>query len=95
MPERPDLEKEDSSGHHASLHAFAAFLAEKEAATTAEAIKFAAEGAGIWSKSKAGVGRWMLELGSYLTRDLERQNEEKVRLTTDMALRPLRRMGLR
>jgi phospholipase C len=95
MPDRPDLEKEDASDHHTALHAFAAFLAEKEDVTTSEAIRFAAETAGVWSKSKAAVGKWMLKLGNYLTMDLEKQNKAKVRLTTDMALRPLRRIGLK
>jgi phospholipase C len=95
IPQRPDLEKEDSSGHHAALHAFAAYLAEEKDAVTAEAIKMAARGAGVWSKSKATLGKWMLRVGSYLIGDLERQNEQKVRLTTDVALRPLHRIGLK
>jgi len=94
MPERPDLEKEDSSDHHKALHAFAAYLSEKEDAAIADAIKVAAQAAGIWSKSKASVGKWMLKVGTYLTRELEKQNKEKVRLTTDVALRRLRRSGL-
>jgi len=93
MPERPDLEKEDSSNHHAALHAFAAYLAVGGDAATTKAIKLAAQGAGILVNSKAKVGKWMLELGNYLTRDLERQNKEKVRLTTDVALRLFRRIG--
>jgi phospholipase C len=94
MPERPDLEKEDSSDHHTALHAFAAYLAEEKDAATAEAIRVAARGAGVWSKSKAKVGKWLLKFGNYLTRDLEKLNKEKVRLTTDVALRPLHRIGL-
>lgn len=94
IPDRPDLEVEDASGHHTALHAFAAFLAEKEDATIAEAIRIAAEGAGAWSKSKATLGKWMLKFGNYLTKDMEKQNTEKVRLVTDVALRPLRRVGL-
>jgi phospholipase C len=94
MPERPDLEKEDSSDHHEALHAFAAYLSEKEDAAIAEAIRVAAQAAGIWSKSKSNLGKWMLRFGNYLTKDLEKQNKEKVRLTTDVALRRLRRLGL-
>jgi len=94
MPERPDLEKEDSSDHHKALHAFAAYLSEKEDVAIADAIRVATQAAGIWSKAKASVGKWMLRFGTYLTRDLEKQDKEKVRLTTDVALRRLRRNGL-
>jgi hypothetical protein len=94
MPERPDLEKEDSSDHHKALHAFAAFLSEKEDTAIAEAIRTAAQAAGIWSKARANVGKSLLRLGNFLTKDLEKQNKEKVRLTTDVALRRLRRGGL-
>lgn len=94
MPERPDLEKEDSSDHHKALHAFAAYLAEEKDSATAEAIRVLAASAGAWSKSKAEAGKLLLRLGNYLARDLEKQNKENVRLTTDVALRPLRRVGL-
>jgi hypothetical protein len=95
MPERPDLEKDDSSNHHDALHAFATYLAEKEDIATADALKLAAKGAGIMSETNATVGKLLLRFGNYLTEDLEKRNKEIVRLTTDTALRPLRRQGLK
>jgi phospholipase C len=95
MPERPDLEKDDSSNHHDALHAFATYLAENEDIATAEALKLAAKGAGIISETKATVGKWLLRFGNYLTEDREKRNKEMVRLTTDVALRPFRRQGLK
>jgi phospholipase C len=95
IPERPDLEKDDYSDHHRALHAFAVFLAEKADVGTADALRLAAEGAGLWSNAKATLGKWLLRFGNYLTTDLEKRNAEMARLTTDMALRPLRRQGLK
>jgi len=95
MPERPDLEKEDASDHHDALHAFATYLAEKEDVATADALKLAAKGAGVWSETKASAGRWLLRFGNFLSEDLEKRNKDMVRLTTDAALRPLRRQGLK
>jgi hypothetical protein len=46
-------------------------------------------------EAEALLGKWMLRVGSYLIGDLEKQNEQKVRLTTDVALRPLHRIGLK
>ncbi len=94
MPERPDLEQEDSSDHHNALHAFAAYLSEKEDAAISNAIRVAAQAASMWSRCKATVGKWMLKSGTYLLSDLDKQNKEKVRLTTDAALRRLRHSGL-
>ena len=95
IPERPDLEKEVSSNHHDALHAFATYLAEKEDIATADALKLAAKGAGIMSETKATLGRSLLRFGNYLTEGFEKRNKEMVRLTTDIALRPLRRQGLK
>jgi phospholipase C len=90
MPDRPDLEKEDSSNHHEALHAFAAYLAETEDEATANLIKEFAKGANLWVKTKAAVGKLMMRMGSALTKGLEQQTKTRVTTTTRVALRLLR-----
>jgi phospholipase C len=87
MPERPDLEKEDSSKHHEALHAFAAYLAEKEDAATAALIKNLAEGANVWVRLKAEIGKAMLRMGAALTKDLARHETRRVAITTQVAFK--------
>jgi phospholipase C len=90
MPDRPDLEKEDSSSHHEALHAFAAYLAEGEDAATTILIKELAKGASVWVRAKAAIGKLMLRLGAALTKDLEQQRKKRVTATTQVALKQLR-----
>jgi phospholipase C len=90
MPNRPDLEQEDSSKHHEALHAFAEYLAEKEDAATATLIQDLAKGAGTWVKMKAEVGKIMLRLGAALTKDFDRQRKQRVTLTTQVAMKQFR-----
>src|ERR1700730_2651205 len=90
MPDRPDLEKEDSSSHHEALHAFAAYLAEGEDAATTILIKELAKGASAWVRAKAAIGKLMLRLGAALTKDLEQQRKKRVTATTQVALKQLR-----
>ena len=92
MPERPDLEKADSSNHHEALHAFAEYLAEKEDAATAIFIKELAQGAGWWVSRKADLGKLFLRYGAALTKDLEQQRKQRVMTTTRVALRQLRQL---
>lgn len=89
IPERPDLEKEDASRHHEALHAFAEYLAEQRDEATAAAIRKLAKGAGFWVKSKAELGRLLLRAGTALTKDLEKLRRERVRATTDIAMKTL------
>jgi phospholipase C len=90
MPERPDLEQEDSSNHHEALHAFAEYLAEKEDVATAILIKELAKGASTWVKAKAEFGKIMLRFGAALTKDLEQQRKRRVMVTTQVAMKQLR-----
>jgi phospholipase C len=94
IPERPDLEKEDSSRHHEALHAFAEFLAEKEDAATASLIQELAKGASTWARAKAELGKVMLRLGTALTKDLETQRKRRVLATTQVAMKQLRQSSL-
>jgi phospholipase C len=89
IPPRPDLEKEDSSNHHAALQKFAQFLAEEEDAGTTEAIRLLASSASWLAKTKAGIGKMFLKAGQGLTQDLDRYRKEKVATTTRIALKRL------
>jgi hypothetical protein len=90
IPERPDLEQEDSSNHHEALHAFAAFLAEREDDAAAALIKDLADGASTWVRAKAELGKVMSRLGTALTKDLEAQRKRRVMVTTQVAMKQLR-----
>jgi phospholipase C len=92
IPDRPDLEKEDSSAHHQALHAFAEYLAEARDAATAKLIRDLAEGGSWWVRAKSWLGKLMLRRGSALTKDLETLNRRRVATTTQTALRELRRV---
>ena len=93
IPERPDLEKEDSSNHHEALHAFAAYLAQERDAATATLVAELAKGAGFWVKSKAELGKFMLRIGTALTKDLDELRKKRVRTTTELALRQVHQPG--
>jgi phospholipase C len=87
MPDRPDLEKEDSSNHHEALHAFAAYLAGKVDTATAALINDLAKGANAWVRLKADLGKAMLRVGAALTKDLERHETRRVAITTQVAFK--------
>lgn len=91
IPQRPDLEKEDSSDHHQALHAFAVYLAEERDAATAELIRELAKGGGWWLRAKAALGKLFLRGGNAMTKDLEDLRRKRVVTTTQTALRELRR----
>lgn len=89
LPRRPDLEKEDSSGHHLALQKFAEFLAAKEDAGSTEAVRILAGTASWWARTQAAIGRLFLRAGAGLTRDLDFERKEKVSTTTMVALKRL------
>ena len=94
MPERPDLEKEDSSDHQQAIHAFAWFLAQSAETVSADLLRELTGAAGLWVRSKAELGKLMLRIGTALTSDLEKRRAMRIRITTDVALRQLRRGNL-
>ena len=94
MPERPDLEKEDSSDHQQAIHAFAWFLAQSAETVSADLLRELTGAAGLWVRSKAELGKLMLRVGTALTSDLEKRRTMRIRITTDVALRQLRRGNL-
>ncbi len=91
--ERPDLEKEDSSNHHEALHAFAAYLAQERDAATATLVAELAKSAGFWVNSKAELGKFMLRIGTALTKELDELKKKRVRTTTELALRQVHQPG--
>lgn len=90
IPERPDLEKEDSSNHQEALHAFAAYLAEERDSATAKLIQELARGGSFWVRSKATLGKLMIRVGNILTKDLEKLRRKRIITTTEVAMRRLR-----
>jgi hypothetical protein len=90
VPERPDLERDDSSNHHEALHAFAWYLAKGTDATTADIIEELSGATHVWAKSKASLGKLMLRIGASLTKDLDYLRRARVQKTTEAAMRQLR-----
>jgi len=91
MPERPDLEKEDSSDHQKTLQAFSWYLAQATDKVSADLLMELSNAAGLWIRSKAWMGKLMLRMGAALTGDLEKRRAMRVRTTIDIALRQPRR----
>ena len=91
MPERPDLEKEDSSDHQKALQAFSWYLAQATDKVSADLLMELSNAAGLWFRSKAWMGKLMLRMGAALTGDLEKRRTKRIRTTIDIALRQLRR----
>jgi phospholipase C len=89
MPERPDLEQQDSSLHHEAIHAFAAYLAQKMDLTAARLIQELSKGASIWVRTKAGVGRLLLRIGTALTKPFDQERKHRVMVTTQVAMKQL------
>jgi len=90
MPDRPDLEKEDSSNHHEALHVFAEYLAKQTDAAEAALVTELAKGASFWVRSKAEVGKVILRVGAAMTKDFENFRKKRVTTTTEVAFRVLR-----
>jgi phospholipase C len=88
MPPRPDLEKEDTSNHHIALHAFAEDLAQRLPPGGVEGVPALAE-PGLLAKGKFWLGKRLLRFGAGLTRELEQIRADRVKRTTELALRTL------
>ena len=76
IPPNPALEREDSSAHHKSLHAFAYFLAKETG--NLSATQQASMEATAWMKMKAAIGKVMQSAGETLGADLHKYNKNKV-----------------
>jgi len=93
MPDRPDLEQEDSSDHHEALHAFAEYLAEQTDLAAAALIRDLAKGESTWVKAKAELGQVMLRIGAALTKDRDQSRKRRVRVTTQVAMKQCRHLN--
>jgi phospholipase C len=89
LPDRPDLEKEVDSNHHVALQQFAKFL-RTEMGDAAKVLEEVAEG-GAWMKSKARLGKLFLRLGTFLTKELEDNDQKRIGLAVDSVMTFLKR----
>lgn len=94
MPERPDLEKEDSSEHQKAIHAFAWFLAQAADAASANLLMELSDAAGLWVRSKAYVGKLMLRAGAALMNDLDKRRTRRISTTIEVAARQIRHANI-
>jgi phospholipase C len=77
VPDHPEWEKRDDSGHHAALAAFSYYLAKNEGAVLPDAVQTLERGAGWWVKLKANLGEALAGAGNSLMGDLEKLDREK------------------
>jgi phospholipase C len=89
LPDRPDLEMEVNSDHHIALQAFAKYL-RTEMGDAAKVLQEVAEG-GRWMNLKARVGKLFLRLGTFLTKELEDNDQKRIKLAVDSVMTFLKR----
>ena len=90
LPPRPDLEKEVDSNHQIALQAFARYLRTEMGVEAAKALEEVAK-AGSWMKLKARLGKVFLRIGTYLTNELEENDQKRIKLAVDSVLTFLKR----
>ncbi len=89
LPDRPDLEMEVNSDHHIALQAFAKYL-RTGMGDAAKVLEEVAEG-GRWMNLKARVGKLFLRLGTFLTKELEDNDQKRIKLAVDSVITFLKR----
>lgn len=89
LPDRPDLEKEVDSSHHIALQQFAKFL-RSEMGDAANVLEDVAAG-GRWMKLKARAGNVFLRMGTALTKELENNDQNRIKLAVDSVMTFLKR----
>ena len=77
VPDHPEWEKRDASGHHNALAAFSYFLAKSEGTALPGALDSLERGAGWLVKTKATVGEVLVRAGNALMGDLQKLDREK------------------
>lgn len=90
LPPHPDLEKEVDSNHHIALEAFAKYLRTEMGVEAARILEEVAK-AGTWMRLKARVGKLFLRLGTYLGKDLENNDQKRIRLAVESVVAFLKR----
>jgi phospholipase C len=83
VPDHPEWEKRDATGHHAALAAFSYYLAKNEGTALPDVLQALGGGAGWWAKLKASVGEALASAGNSLMSDLEKLNREKSQAVLD------------
>jgi phospholipase C len=83
IPEHPEWEKRDATGHHAALAAFSYYLAKSEGTALPHALQALERGAGWWVKLKATLGEALAGAGNSLMSDLEKLDREKSQAVLD------------
>ncbi len=90
VPPRPDLEKQDSTGHHIALQEFANYLRGELDVGAAKALADVARASALMT-SKAWLGRFLIRLGTFLTKDLDENNENRIKLAVETVMTVLGR----
>ena len=90
LPDRPDLEMEVNSNHHIALQAFAKYLRTEMGVEAAKVLEEVAE-AGWWMNLKARLGKLFLRFGTYLTNELEDNDQKRIKLAVDSVMTFLKR----
>jgi hypothetical protein len=90
LPPHPDLEKEIGSSHQIALQAFAKYLRTEMGVEVAGILEEVAN-PGRWMKLKARLGKLFLRLGTYLGKDLENNDQKRMRLAVESVVTFLKR----
>jgi phospholipase C len=90
LPPRPDLEKEVDSNHQIALQAFAKYLRTEMGVEAAGILEEVAK-AGTWMKLKARLGKIFLRIGTYLGKELEDNDQKRIRLAVESVVTYLKR----
>ena len=89
LPDRPDLEMEVNSNHQIALQAFAKYL-RTEMGDAAKVLEEVAA-AGWWMNLKARVGKLFLRVGTFLGKELEDNDQNRIKLAVDSVVTYLKR----
>jgi phospholipase C len=89
LPDRPDLEMEVNSNHQIALQAFAKYL-RTEMGDAAKVLEEVAA-AGWWMNLKARVGKLFLRVGTFLGKELEENDQNRIKLAVDSVVTYLKR----
>lgn len=90
LPDRPDLEKEVNSNHHIALQAFAKYLRTEMGVEAAKVLEEVAQ-VGRFVRLKARLGKVFLRIGTYLTSELEENDQNRIKLAVDTVMTFLKR----
>ena len=91
VPAKPELEKSASSSFQKSLESFVHYLeagsSKAEDRLSAKAIEALAAEAGLFERTKTGVGKWFIGIGSGLTRGAEERERQRIDTITRSILK--------